>query len=180
MSGDIPAAVQELLDKQALHELVLNYCRASDRRDLATIRSLYHDDAIDDHGAMFSGPVDEFIAWLPSAMANFEATSHIVANALFSIDGDHANGEIYALAYHRTRPPDAEEILITGRYLDRYERRDGVWRFIHRSLALDGCEAHDVRPDAYSHFAAGATMGSPDEADPSYGQLPLFRRGLKV
>ena len=58
-------ALQTLIDKQALHELVLRYCRACDRRDFVLLRSLYHDDAIDDHGAMFCGSADEFLVWLP-------------------------------------------------------------------------------------------------------------------
>ena len=43
--------LQTLLDKQALAELVYGYCRACDRRDFALVRTLYHDDAIDDHGS---------------------------------------------------------------------------------------------------------------------------------
>ena len=170
-------ALRDMLDKHQLHELVLTYCRASDRREFALVRSLYHDDAIDDHGTMFSGPVDAFIAWLPTAMAQFEATQHSISNALFAVDGDKANGEIYALAYHRTHPPDAQEIVIGGRYLDRYERRDGKWKFIHRSLALDWANVRPVDPAAYQQFAAGATLGKPGAEDPSYKELPLFRRG---
>lgn len=170
------AALQAVLDKQALHELVLTYCRAADRRDFALMRTLYHDDAIDDHGEMFSGPVDDFIAWLPKAMAQFEATAHSISNTLFVVDGDRANGEIYALAYHRTHPPDAQEIVIGGRYLDRYERRGGAWKFIHRSLALDWCNLRPVDPKAYRQFAAGAALGQAGADDPSYAQLPLFRR----
>jgi hypothetical protein len=175
MSSD---ALQAMLDKHQLHELVLTYCRASDRRDFALIRTLYHDDAIDDHGAMFSGPVDEFVAWLPGAMAQFEATQHSISNALFEVEGDRANGEIYALAYHRTHPPDAQEIVIGGRYLDRYERRNGAWKFVHRSLALDWCNVRAVDPAAYRQFAAGAALGRPGADDPSYAELPLFRRGV--
>ena len=170
-------ALQDMLDKHQLHELVLTYCRASDRRDFALVRSLYHDDAIDDHGTMFSGPVDEFIAWLPKTMAQFEATQHSISNALFKVDGDKANGEIYALAYHRTHPPDAQEIVIGGRYLDRYERRNGTWKFIHRSLALDWANVRPVDPAAYQQFAAGAALGRPGADDPSYQELPLFRGG---
>ena len=47
--------VQQLIDKQQLLELSLEYCRAIDRRDFVRLRSLYHDDAIDDHGGMFRG-----------------------------------------------------------------------------------------------------------------------------
>lgn len=169
------AAVQALVDKQALHELVLTYCRACDRRDFALVRSLYHDDAIDDHGAMFCGPPDDFVKWLPQAMSAFEATSHSIANALFVVDGDRAEGELYANAYHRTHPPDAKEIVIGGRYLDRYERR-GEWKFLHRSLVLDWCRVEPVDQTAYREFAAGAPVGRADRSDPSYAHLSLFKR----
>lgn len=169
-------ALQDMLDKHRLNELVLTYCRAVDRRDFALVRSLYHEDAIDDHGAMFSGPIDAFIAWLPDAMAQFEATQHSISNALFEIAGDRANGEAYVIAYHRTHPPAPHEVVIGGRYLDRYERRHGTWKFIHRSLALDWCNARPADPAAYEQFAAGAAAGRTGPSDPSYAALPLFRR----
>jgi hypothetical protein len=168
--------LRQLLDKQALHELLCTYCRACDRRDYALVRSLYHDDAIDDHGAMFSGSADEFVAWLPSVLGLFEATAHSVANALFVVDGDRTEGESYAHAYHRTPPPDAREIVIGGRYLDRFERRDGQWKFLRRSLVLDWCQTTPVNPSAYGQFAAGAPHGLPDGRDPSYLALSLLGR----
>ncbi len=170
-------AIQAVIDKAALHELVLKYCRGCDRRDFALVRALYHDDAIDDHGNMFSGTADEFVAWLPGMMRGFEATVHSISNALFVVDGDKAEGEIYTHAYHRTHPPDAQEIIIGGRYLDRYERRNGEWKFIHRSLACDWCDVRGVNTKAYEQFAAGAPSGRTDKDDPSYKLLMLA--GLK-
>jgi len=169
-------SVRELSDKQALLELVLTYCRACDRRDFALLRSLYHDDAIDDHGAMFRGSPDEYVAWLPGVLQNFEATSHSISNALFRLEADAAQGELYSIAYHRTHPPRAREIIIGGRYLDRYERRAGAWKFLHRSLALDWCRTEAVDPAAYGEFAAGAPAGRADLQDPSYLALSFFRR----
>jgi hypothetical protein len=172
-------ALQALLDKQALHELVLRYCRACDRRDYPLLRSLYHDDAVDDHGRMFCGSADEFVAWLPQVLVHFEATVHAISNALFEVRGDQAQGELYALAYHRTHPPDARELFIGGRYLDHYERRGGVWRFSRRSLALDWCRTTPVDEAAYGEFAAGAARGRADREDPSYLALSFFRVELK-
>ncbi len=43
-------ALQELLDKQAIHEVLLRYCRGVDRRDEEVLRSVYHADAIHEHG----------------------------------------------------------------------------------------------------------------------------------
>ena len=57
--------LKALLDKQAITELVHSYCNAADRHDHAKMRSLYHDDAIDDHGAFFKGLAMEFIDQLP-------------------------------------------------------------------------------------------------------------------
>lgn len=167
---------QTLLDKQALAELVYTYCRACDRRDFALVRSLYHDDAIDDHGSMFRGSADEYVAWLPQVMANFAATVHSITNALFVVRGDEAQGELYTQAYHRTPPPDAREIIIGGRYLDRYARRAGTWKFQHRSLALDWVRTAAVDTQAYAEFAAGAPPGRADGADPSYLTLSFFAR----
>ena len=173
-------SLQTLLDKQSLHELVLNYCRACDRRDYALVRDLYHDDAVDDHGDMFRGSADEYAAWLPTVLENFEATAHSISNALFVVNGDRAEGEIYALAYHRTPAPAARAIVIGGRYLDRYEKRGGEWRFARRSLAMDWCRVEAVDSAAYAEFAAGAPAGRPDAQDPSYRVLDMFRRRSEI
>jgi len=167
---------ETLIDKQALYELVLTYCRACDRRDFALVRSLYHDDAIDDHGSMFRGPPDDFVAWLPQVMAQFAATVHSITNALFVVKGSRAQGELYSTAYHRTHPPNDREIFIGGRYLDRYERRGGGWKFLHRSLAQDYCRVNPVDESAYREFAAGTPSGRTDGSDPSYLALSWFAR----
>ncbi len=169
-------AVQELLDKQALAELVLRYCRGIDRRDYALVRSLYHDDAIDDHGHMFYGGADDYVAWLPSILNGFECTVHSLSNMLFRIDGDRAEGELYATAYHRTPPAPSREIVVGGRYLDQYSRRDGVWKFQHRALVLDWCRVAEADLAAYQDLSVGAPTGSAGESDPSYRLLKLFGR----
>jgi ketosteroid isomerase-like protein len=168
--------VSLMLDKHELHELVLTYCRAIDRQDFALVRTLYHDDAIDDHGDMFKGGPDDYVAWLPTIMANWDATVHSISNTLFEVEGDKANGELYVVAYHRTHPPDAKEIVVGGRYLDRYEKRAGAWKFIRRSLAMDWCNVRDVNVSDYETFAAGAEHGRHDAADASYRELPLMGR----
>ena len=170
------ARIQRVIDEQELRELVQTYCRGIDRQDFALVRTLYHDNAIDDHGDMFKGGPDDYVAWLPTIMANWDATVHSLSNMLFRIEGDTANGELYVVAYHRTHPPDAKEIVVGGRYLDRYEKRDGVWKFLHRSLAMDWCNVQDVKPDDYDTFAAGAVRGRHDPGDASYAELTLFGR----
>ena len=168
--------LQTLLDKQALHDLVMRYCRCMDRRDFAQARTLYHDDAIEDRGGIFSGTIDEFIAWLPQVTPQFELTTHRIFNTLFVIDGDKAEGELYCEAYHRTKGPDAQEMIVGGRYIDRYERRDDVWKFSYRTSTTDRCEVRAVDAEAYRQFVAAAPAGQPNRGDLSYQKLPLFVR----
>ena len=165
--------IDEALDRMALADLVMRYCRGVDRRDFALVRSLYWDDAVDLHGAMFEGGADQFVAWLPGAMAPFELTVHRLTNSLFVLDGDRAEGEHYAIAYHRTHPPERREITVGGRYLDRYERRCGVWKFAERRLVFDHGEARSVDEAAFTEHAEQAPHGTADRRDPSWGMQLL-------
>lgn len=176
MSSATSEMWQIALDKFALHELVLRYCRAIDRRDYGLVRSLYHHDAIDDHGRLFRGTAQQFVEWLPSILARYEATVHSISNALFAVEGDFAEGEIYTVAYHRTHPPEQREVIIGGRYLDRYERRDGEWRFLRRGLALDWVDERPFNSMSWARSAAASNPGRPDADDPSYRFLSLLRR----
>ncbi|MFT4053837.1 MAG: nuclear transport factor 2 family protein [Novosphingobium sp.] len=160
--------MSEWLDHVALRDLLMRYCRGCDRRDFALVRSLYHDDAVDDHGAMFSGGPDAFVAWLPEAMAGWHATRHSITNTLFVVTGDDAEGEHYVEAWHRTHGPDIREYVVHGRYLDRYRRRDGRWKFLHRSLVFDHGYIRDVDASAVERLGRDAPEGRADRDDPSW------------
>ncbi len=162
-----------LLDRIALTDLVMRYCRGIDRRDFALVRSLYHDDAIDDHGAMFCGGPDDFVRWLPDMMAQWEATIHSISNSLFAIEGDTAEGEHLVTAFHRTHPPERKEFTVWGRYLDTYQRRDGVWKFSRRSLVFDHGRITPVDEDSFAMMGNDAVHGRANRFDPSW-QMPLL------
>jgi hypothetical protein len=121
---DLPEALAHL----ELQRLAWLYCHAVDRGDMTLLRSLYHDDAVDDHGEMFSGSADDYVEWLPRMLAGLDATRHTIDSMLFVVEGDTAQGQLVNTAYHRT---GEREVIIGGRYLDRYARRDGVWRILH-------------------------------------------------
>jgi SnoaL-like domain len=168
--------LQTLLDKSALYELIARYCRCMDRRDFTQARTLFHDDAIIERVAIFSGTADEYIAWISKVTPQFELTVHRIFNTLFVVDGDQAEGEIYLEAYHRTKGPEAREATVGGRYLDRFERRNGLWKFRYRTSTADRCEVRMVNPQDYEQFVAGSVAGRPDRQDVSYAKLPLFAR----
>ena len=133
--------LHQLAAKQAIRELVLKYCRASDRQDYVLMASLYHDDATDDHGKMFTGLAKDYLAWLPSMRGQMEITAHHISNHLIVVDDDcrRAEGEAYIVAYHLKTVSDGskQQIVTGGRFLDKYEDRGDGWKFSARKAVLD-------------------------------------------
>lgn len=168
------SSLQELLDRQALAELVACYSRAVDRRDLALLRSLYHPGAIHDHGGLFRGDRDAFVAWLAVAMQDV-ATQHLVGNTLFAIDGDRAEGEVYTINFHVIGGAQGRDYIASGRYLDTYRREDGRWLFASRQRLLDWAwEGPSVPVGTGSSIARGI----PGSDDPVTSTLPLLSARL--
>lgn len=170
-------ALQTLIDKDAIRELVLLYSRAIDRKDVALLRDLYTEDATDSHGDSFDGPANAYCDFIEKSLPYMPYSGHHVCNHLISVDGDEANGEVYALAYHLI--PDMagkghqEEDFMAVRYIDNYRRcADGKWRFSRRVVTYD---FKLRRP-----FDGGGLLGLGDR-DPSYDvcQQRLFQRGAR-
>lgn len=179
MDADMQQRLQELLDKQAIHELICAYCNAADRHDQDKMRALYHEDAIDEHGRFARGPASEFIDKLPQIQAPMAILHHNVTTVNLKLDGDRAEGEVYLIAMHKVRDAAGDyDVLIGGRYFDKYEKRAGVWKFSHRSIVADWAyPAAPSKVDLDHPFLAGAYIGAPGPADPSYSFFSLLRRG---
>lgn len=173
--------LQQLLDKDAIRDLVLRYCRAIDRRDYDALAELYHDDATDDHSPMYQGSAKGYLEWLPSMLETMTVTSHMVQNHLIVVDGDRAEGEVSMISYHLTRDPDGAdiEIVIGGRYLDHYEKRDAVWRFARRKIVMDWNQIQPSLCQWDSPLVAGTPVGRDCASDPAREFFSLLHFGAR-
>ncbi len=143
--------MQELVDRQAITDVVLRYCRGIDRLDLELVRDCYHPDATDEHGT-FTGTRDEYVDWVAGVLTRFTGTMHVVANQLVELDGDDdARSETYGVAYHWGDPPDdARRNFTTGfRYVDRFAatRRRLAHRPPGRGARVDARRPRRPAPD---------------------------------
>lgn len=181
MDAALEAQLRELLDKQAITELIHAYCNAADRHDHDKMRALYHEDAIDDHGHFAKGPAMEFIDKLPEIQKAMAILHHNVTTVNLKLDGDRAEGEVYILAFHQVKHEGGLfDVLIGGRYFDKYEKRGGVWKFSYRSIVADWCyPAHPTAVQLDHPFLQGAHIGTPGPADPSYAFFSLLKRGQR-
>lgn len=123
-------ALQELLHKQAIYEVVLRYCRGIDRLDFDLVRAAYHPDGIDHHTG-FDGTVDEFIEWVRPKLRTLGGTMHHIGNRLVELHGDRAISESYSTAAH-WGAPGRDDFTSGCRYVDLMELRDGRWAIAER------------------------------------------------
>jgi hypothetical protein len=63
---------------------------------------------------------------------------HMLGNILIEINGAQAAVETYFHAFHRVGPEGAKfDSIVSGRYLDNFERREGIWRIARRKVVRD-------------------------------------------
>jgi hypothetical protein len=156
--------VQYLLDRQAILDCVNLYSRGVDRHDEELIAAAYHADAIDNHGRRVDD-IPSFIQWVNNAHAStFMAHTHHITCHSCEITGDVAHAESYVFFVQRSK--DGTQLMGgSGRYIDRLERRDQVWKIALRRVVIDWrFKASDVVWDGPSAFPAGTW----DRSDLSY------------
>ncbi|MEO7467990.1 MAG: nuclear transport factor 2 family protein [Pseudomonadota bacterium] len=131
--------VQRLLAKQEIAEILYKRARAGDRSDADLAHSCYHEGATERHG-MFDGLATDFIDVVsftrPKPGSPIKGMMHLISNILSDFtDDDHAFVESYHVAW--CQMTDGTDAAIGGRYLDKFERRDGRWGIVHRDVIFD-------------------------------------------
>jgi hypothetical protein len=157
-------ALAGLVARQEIWECLLRYARGVDRVDEGLIRSAFWEDAVDAHGRVTGSPED-FLGWFLPAQPDREVAQHLLMNHRLQLDGASASAETYFISV--AKPVDSDRIeQVGGRYLDRFQRRNGQWRIAHRLVLLDWQSVGDASGMAarlsHSH------RGFRDRNDPSY------------
>jgi hypothetical protein len=187
--------IEQLRAKEQIREAMARYARGIDRRDEKLVRSVYHEDSVDEHGfGLARGGWD--IAALVRRDGNgfpddWKATTHFLGQHTIEVHGDQATSEFYYFSYTRTADPDGVDwdMMDSGRYVDRWERRDGQFRVSHRVVIHDWVRTdrvstpwpgpdHDVPKMCWgagrlSADPATTTFGASGPQDASYALLDL-------
>ena len=169
------ADVDALLAKEDIRTLSRQYMRGLDRLDAELLRSVFFDDARVDYG-FYRGPAREFVAFAMRALRDHHANHHFIGQMSVDVEGDVAFGEIYFQAFHRIVEAGAEkDLFIAGRYVDRYERRNGVWKIAFRAEVNDWART-DPATDDFFRSAPEALRGARGADDLSSRRDELRRR----
>ena len=157
-----------LIDRQDILDCLTRFSRGMDRFDRDLFLSAFHADATIAAGS-FVGAPDALYDWARGLHeAGQQATHHNLLNHSCDLDGDTAHTETYYLFVGRNR--DDSNWIAGGRYIDRLERRGGVWRIALRTNAIEWSGLVPTMPLPFGEVTDLQANGTParDVSDPSY------------
>lgn len=135
LSPDLIAFVRQQKDRQEIWDCLLRYSRGIDRFDQELMASAYHPEAWDDHGTK-SAPAAEFCAWTIGFHSRIQTGhQHFISNHSVELDGDTAHTETYFHFWGEN--VEGPPTLAFGRYIDRFEKRNGKWAIAYRRCTTE-------------------------------------------
>jgi len=158
-------ALDAALSRDAIRLLLTAYCRGVDRGDKALLSSIYWEDStvisglVNASGPNFADTIVDYVT------ANLDYCFHSIANEWIEVNGDHAIGEHYILAHMSV---GGQDVMTGGRYIDSYERRDGVWKIKARTFVADWNTTHPKSLELDGMYEPLKTRGSFGPNDPVY------------
>lgn len=138
-SGSDGNVIDAILSHQQITDLTIAYCHGVDCANEALLKDVFHDDSIVVSGT-FNGNGQHFATEICRIVrAVFDQTYHSITNQRIEVTGDSAVGETHMIAVLTMTDPQEgkSEILSGGRYLDRFTRKEGVWKFAERLFVSD-------------------------------------------
>ena len=129
-------------DRQAIADVLVEYCCALDLMDLPALAALFTDDCVVEYGPgeFLQSHGSAALAKSLERMWRWSRTSHHLSNVLIRFDGsDAAFCRSYVHAWHER--PDGSTATILGQYHDRFVRQERLWRIAERRMLMNGCDA---------------------------------------
>jgi SnoaL-like protein len=138
MATDTEKRLAITADKQEIQDVLMRYCRGVDRGDAELIASSFHADAVSDLGSGPSSARDSAPRIVEGLNKSGATSMHFIGNVLIEVDDDVAHSEAYFISYlAMTKDGKPYTRARAGRYVDRFERRDGEWKIALRVLVDD-------------------------------------------
>ncbi len=126
---------------EEIRALLVRYCDLIDAANFDAIGELFADAALtDENGNEIARDTESTAAFYRSCTILYEGsprTKHLVLNTVFE---DVAADLVIARSSYLVLQATADfplQPIITGRYVDRFERSDGRWRFRERRFFVD-------------------------------------------
>jgi len=163
--------VEKLRSREEIRQQITRYGRGQEWLDASLMDEVFFDDAEVDFG-FFRGVWKDYKPVLMEIEAAGETTFHLCASPQIELHGDTAYVEVYGIAGGRNA---GSTNVFGGRYIDRWERRKGVWKIASRRYVLDWHIENEGKGPV------GGPHPELEAVSPRSPEHPLFRRmGMDV
>lgn len=159
MSPDLEAELHDLIARRDIEKVLQRYMRAQDRLLSDLHLSAFHEDAYVDCG-LFKGSAKGFVDFAQGFLREMGGSQHLIGQATIEVDGPQATGEVYFIAWHLQHDTDGDkDLIVAGRYVDRYEKRNGEWRIARREEVIDWARTDPVANGFLKDYAGQLLRG---------------------
>ena len=137
-TGSLEARLRQLEDKEQIAQLLVDYGRHLDSRDLAAYAALFAEDGewVGGFGTVKGrASIQAFMQKSLGAGPNRGGSYHIMSNFSISVSGD--TGAAWSRWTFITPGERGALIAQAGRYDDMFVREKGVWKFKRRVASND-------------------------------------------
>jgi ketosteroid isomerase-like protein len=131
-----PAELRQLIDRQQISDVLYRYASSVDRKDFATLRSLFTDDArgIYTDVADLTG-ADEIVKWIDGMTVGRSWQHHKLTVYHIDFTGpDDASTLTYHTSHQTDVGDDSSVTLIVARYHDKLRRVGGTWKITEKIM----------------------------------------------
>jgi hypothetical protein len=161
---DIESEVRDLAARRDIYDAICNYMRGQDRLLPEVQRHAFHDDAFVDCG-MYAGSADGFVNFAQGFLAAVKYSQHLIGQVHIQVEGNIAHGEVYFIAQHRVVEAGVEkDLIMAGRYIDRYEDRGEGWKIAKRRELIDWART-DAASDSFIKDETSLHLSARGQAD---------------
>jgi hypothetical protein len=179
---DMAEDMKALVEREKIRLCIARIARGEDRRDRELIRTSYWPDSTVDFG-IFDGNFEKYLAWVAPGSPAVRLTQHVLGQTVIELNGNAALAETHVTAYHRINMGKEErDVVLGGRYLDRFEKRSATWRIAKRTMlydwlrdlgaAIDWSQGVMGTPFSAQHYS-GSAVG--DFSETFFGKRPPDR-----
>lgn len=175
--AELERKIQHLTDREEILDCIVRNSRGNDRFDPELVASSYHVDGSHEIGRTIIPGLkySEHANQAHGAMC--EQNLHHITMHSVEIDGNVAHAESYVIGLFLNKGTQTSRIL-SGRYIDRLEKRDGAWRIMVRRATVEVIlEGTAAMLNAPAFRGRGYLKGTRDKSDLSYVRPPGLEGG---
>lgn len=125
-------------DRIALMDVMLDYVKGVDERDMVLYRSIFTDDATASIGGTIYQGADAWLAFIVAALDRFGPTQHMLSPMLAEIDGDTAECRTDLQATHYLKDQPDTTITLWATYEQTMRRTADGWKIARHDIIQRG------------------------------------------